>query len=163
VTAAFTGAAAVIALWLPRTGYIAVRALHGQWRVLLRDPAVVRLLLFTMGGYLFLQGPTTLFPLFVRAHGGDLPTVRPMLVMLLLEIPLVLLSGAGLQRLGARGLLAIGVLAGGVRWTLCAVSDRFEVIYAAQLLHGVVVMGLLLGSPLYLEQVVPESLRSTGQ
>ena len=55
------------------------------------------------------------------------------------------------------------MLAGGLRWTLCATSDRFEVIYAAQLLHGVVVTGLLLGGPLYLEQVVPESLRSTGQ
>src|SRR5215468_5849111 len=164
VTAVFTGAAAVMALWLPRAGHVALRARRGQWRVLLREPAVVRLLLFTMGGYLFLQGPTTLFPLFVRAHGGDLGTVgRMWVVMLLLEIPLVLLSGAGLQRLGARGLLALGVLAGGLRWTLCASSDRFEVIYAAQLLHGVVVTGLLLGGPLYLEQVVPESLRSTGQ
>src|SRR5262249_46645141 len=121
-------------------------------------------LLFTMGGYLFLQGPATLFPIFIRAHGGDLGTVgRMWVVMLTLEIPLVLLSGAGLQRIGARGLLALGVLAGGMRWTLCAATDRFDIIYAAQFLHGVVVRGLLLGGPLYLEQVVPESLRSTGQ
>ena len=163
-TAACAGAAALVGPWLPRGGGGALRAPRGQWRMLLRQRAVVRLMLFTLGGYLFLQGPTGLFPIFVRAHGGDLGTVgRMWVVMLLLEIPLVTLSGTGLQRVGARGLLALGVLAGGVRWTACALSDDLGVIYAAQLLHGVVVAGLLLGGPLYLELVVPESLRSTGQ
>jgi hypothetical protein len=42
--------------------------------------------------------------------------------MLLLEIPLVLSTGSGLKRLGARGLLGVGVLVGGLRWFLCAIS-----------------------------------------
>jgi PPP family 3-phenylpropionic acid transporter len=163
-TAACAAAAALVGPWLPRRAGVALRAARGQWSALLREHAVVRLLLFTLAGYLFLQGPTNLFPIFVRAHGGDLATVgRMWVVMLVLEIPLVTLSGAGLERLGARGLLALGVLAGGVRWTACALSDDLTVIYAAQLLHGVVVAGLLLGGPLYLELVVPEPLRSTGQ
>jgi PPP family 3-phenylpropionic acid transporter len=83
--------------------------------------------------------------------------------MLLLEIPLVAFSGAGLRRFGARGLLGIGVLAGGVRWLASGLTDDMAVLYVLQLLHGVVVAGLLLGGPLYLEQVVPEPLRSTGQ
>jgi MFS family permease len=33
----------------------------------------------------------------------------------------------------------------------------------AQVLHGVVVAGLVIGSPLYVESVVPEHLRATGQ
>jgi PPP family 3-phenylpropionic acid transporter len=105
-----------------------------------------------------------IFPIFVRAHGGDLATIgRMWVVMLLLEIPLIALSGTALRRLGARGLLAVGVLAGGLRWTTCALTDHLGVIYAAQLLHGVVVAGLLLGGPLYLERVAPEPLRSTAQ
>ena len=32
-----------------------------------------------------------------------------------------------------------------------------------QLLHGVVVAGLVIGAPLYVEQCVPQQLRSTGQ
>jgi MFS family permease len=32
-----------------------------------------------------------------------------------------------------------------------------------QILHGVVVAGLVIGGPLYVEAVVPERLRSTGQ
>lgn len=162
--ASLAGAAAVVGPWLPRGGGGALRATRGQWRVLLREPAVVRLLLFTFGGYLFLQGPTAMFPIFVRAHGGDLGTIgRMWVMMILLEIPLVMLSGTAIQRFGARGLLAIGALAGGVRWTVCALTDHLGILYAAQLLHGVVVACLLLGGPLYLEAVVPERLRSTGQ
>jgi len=83
--------------------------------------------------------------------------------MLLLEIPLVALSGATLARVGARGLLAIGIAAGGARWLVCGVSSGLGWVYPAQLLHGVAVAGFVLGAPLYVEAVVPERLRSTGQ
>lgn len=163
-TTACVAAAALVGAWLPRGGAVALHAAPGQWRTLLRDRALVRLLLFTAVGYFFLQGPTQLFPIFVRAHGGDIGTIgRMWVVMILLEIPLVALSGAGMARLGARGLLAVGVLAGGLRWTICGLTDNLATIYAAQLLHGVVVAGLMLGGPLYLELVVPDRLRSTAQ
>ena len=164
LTAACMLAAAALWPWLPRGGAAALRAARGEWRALLHAAPLRRLLLYSFGGYLFPQGPTGLFPLFVRARGGDLDTVgRMWVVMLLLEIPLILLAGAGLRRFGARGLLGIGVLAGGVRWLGCGLSDDMLVIYALQLLHGVVVTGLLIGGPLYLEQIVPEELRSTAQ
>lgn len=163
-TAAFTLAAAAVWPWLPRRSPAIHRAGRGEWRVLLRSSPLRRLLAFSLAGYLFLQGPMSLFPLFVRDRGGDLTTVGHMwIVMLLLEIPLVALSGAGLRRLGARGLLAAGVLAGGARWLACALSHDMAVLYPVQLLHGVVVAGLLLGAPLYLESIVPERLRATGQ
>jgi len=164
VTAVLAGAAALIGAWLPRGGAVALRAARGRWRALLAEPAVVRLLLVSLAGHLFLQGPQGMFAILIRAHGGDIGTIgRMWVMMLLLEIPLVSLSGAGLTRLGARALLTIGVLAGGVRWTACALTDHVGVIYAVQLLHGVVVAGLLLGGPLYLELVVPPNLRSTAQ
>jgi MFS family permease len=78
-------------------------------------------------------------------------------------IPLVAFSGASLERVGARGLLAIGVLCGGVRWLVCGFSEDLAWIYPVQILHGVVVAGLVIGGPLYVEAVVPERLRSTGQ
>lgn len=163
-TAACTLAAALVGPWLPRRGDVALRAARGEWRLLLHDRLLRRLLLFSFGGYLFLQGPTALFPLFIRDRGGDVTTVGQMwVVMLLLEIPLVALSGAGLRRFGARGLLGIGVVAGGVRWLVCALSTDMAILYPVQLLHGITVAGLLLGGPLYLEMIVPERLRSTGQ
>lgn len=163
-TAALTFIAAAVSFAIPQQGIVALRASRGDWRVLIRNEAVVRFLLFTLGAYFLLQGPMWLFPVYIRAHGGGIDTIRRMwILMLIVEIPFVVSSGAGLKRLGARGLLALGVLAGGVRWTLCGLTDSFYVLYPAQMLHGVMVAGLMLGGPLYLDTVVPERLRSTGQ
>lgn len=162
--AALTFVAAVVGIALPQEGIVGLRASRGDWRVLVRNKAVLRFFLFTLGAYFLLQGPMWLFPVYIRAHGGDMDTIRRMwILMLVVEIPFVVASGAGLKRFGAGGLLALGVLAGGVRWTLCGLTDSFYIIYPAQMLHGVMVAGLILGGSLYLDAVVPEGLRSTGQ
>jgi MFS transporter, PPP family, 3-phenylpropionic acid transporter len=164
ISAGLTMIAAVIAWRMPRDRGSSVRAAADDWRVLLHHAPVVRLLLFTLGAYLCLQGPIALFPVYVRSLGGDMDTIgRMWIMMLLLEIPLVAYSGPSLVRVGARGLLAIGTAAGGLRWAVCGLSDHLPTIYIAQLLHGVVVAGLMVGGPLYLEAVVPQRLRSTGQ
>jgi len=154
----------LIALGLPRGGELALRAPRGDWRRLLRHGPFVRLLFFAVVAYLCLQGPIAMFGIFVRERGGSLESVSQMWIpMLLLEIPLIALSGATFARVGARGLLAIGVIAGGLRWTVCGFAPDLRWIYAASLLHGVTVAGLVIGAPLYVEAVVPGHLRSTGQ
>jgi PPP family 3-phenylpropionic acid transporter len=165
LAAAFlTLGAALVGPFLPRGGNVALRATRGDWRRLFAEPAFLRVLAFTLLAFFFLQGPMGIFPIYVRAHGGNLDTVgRMWVVMLLVEIPLVALSGTGLRRLGARGLLAVGVVAGGLRWTVCGVTDDMPLIYAMQALHGLTVTGVLLGGPLYVESVVPGELRSTAQ
>jgi PPP family 3-phenylpropionic acid transporter len=154
----------IIARRLPRTEALTVRAPRGDWRRLMRHQPFVRLLGFALLAFFFLQGPMGLFPIFVRAHGGSLDLVSRMWIpMLLVEIPLIALSGESLARIGSRGLLAIGVIAGGSRWLVCGLTSDLQVIFAAQLLHGVTVAGLIIGAPLYVEAVVPERLRSIGQ
>lgn len=157
-------AAACVAWRLPTGGEMAKRSRRGELLRLLRHRPYVRLLCFAFLAHLFLQGPIQLFPVFIRAHGGSIDTVSRMWIpMLLLEIPLVFFSGASLARIGARGLLAVGVIADGIRWLTCSLTDEIPFIYAMQLLHGVVVAGLIIGSALYVEAVVPDRLRSTGQ
>jgi len=152
------------ALAIPRESALAVRAGRGDWRSLLRNRAYLRLLLFVFSAYLLLQGPMWFFPIYVRAHDGTLAAVSHMwVVMLIPEIALIALSGASLARTGARGLLIIGVIAGGVRWTVCGLGPQSGWILLVQLLHGVVVAGLVIGGALYVDAVVPERLRSTGQ
>jgi MFS transporter, PPP family, 3-phenylpropionic acid transporter len=164
VTAVLTVAAALIGLFLPREGVVSSRAARGDWRLLLASNAYIRFLFFSFAAYLLSQGPMWLFPLFVRSRGGDIETIRTMWVyMLIAEIPLVLASGSGLQRLGARGLLGVGVFVGGLRWLLCAFVDDLQLLSLVQTLHGVTVVGLLMGGPLYLDVVAPEKLRSTAQ
>jgi PPP family 3-phenylpropionic acid transporter len=163
-TSAVVFVGALLALALPRTGAVGVRAPRGDWRRLLRHGPFVRLLAFAGVAYLCLQGPMSFFPVFVRARGGSIDSVSEMwILMLLLEIPLIWASGASLERLGPRGLLAIGVLAGGVRWVVCGFADDLSWIYPVQILHGVVVAGLVIGGPLYVDAVCPDRLRSTGQ
>ena len=164
ITAVLVFGAAVVSLYFPREGVVALRAPRGDWRRLVRNGPVIRFLFFVLVAYMFLTGPMWLFPIYVRAHGGDMDAIRRMwILMLIFEIPLVAYSGAGIKRLGARGLLALGVFAGGLRWIVSGLSDDLYVIYAFQMLHGVMVAGLLLGGPLYLDALVPERLRSTGQ
>ncbi len=164
VAAGLVFVAALTSLALPREGVVSLRAVRGDWRVLMRNGAFLRFLLFTFAAYVLLQGPMWLFPIFIRSRGGDIETIRGMwILMLAVEVPLVLSTGSGLKRLGARGLLALGVLAGGLRWVLCGVIDDLHLLYPVQALHGVTVVGLLLGGPLYLDAVAPERLRSTGQ
>ena len=152
------------ALAIPRTGAISLRAPRGDWRRLLTHRPFVRLLAFAFVAYFLLQGPMWFFPVYVRAHDGSIESVSRMWVtMLLLEIPLIALSGASLRRLGARGLLAMGVIAGGIRWTVCGLAPATGWIPLVQILHGVVVAGLVIGAPLYVEAAVPARLRATGQ
>jgi len=155
---------AVIARRLPQTGVLAVRASRGDWRRLLRHAPFVRLLVFALLAYFFLQGPMIMLPIFVRAHGGSLDAVSWMWIpMLLVEIPVIALLGETLARIGARGLLATGVIAGGLRWLVCGLSSDLSWIFVVQILHGITVAGLILGAPLYVDAVVPARLRSTGQ
>jgi len=164
VMAALVLVAACVAGFLPKKGAVALRAARGDWRELLRNRAFVRFLLFALMAHVLMHGPMWLFPLFVRSRGGDMETIRGMwILMLVVEIPLVLATGSGLQRIGARGLLVVGVLVGGLRWSLCALVVNPHLLFAVQALHGITVVGLNLGSPLYLDAVAPEKLRSTAQ
>ena len=164
LTAFFLVAASLVALGLPESTALGLRSAPGDTRRLLRHPPMVRLLVLIFSAHVFLQGSINFFPLYVRERGGDEAVIgRMWIFMLLLEIPLVGFSGQTLRRLGARGLLAMGLAAEGLRWTVCAFSLNMTLVTAVQLLHGVGVAGVLIGASLYVEQAVPERLRSTAQ
>jgi PPP family 3-phenylpropionic acid transporter len=162
--AALAAAAGLVALGLPRAGSVSLQAPRGDWRRLLRHGPYRRLLLFVLGAYLCLHGPMIFYPELVASHGGTLDSVSRMWIfMVALEIPLIVSSGVSVARVGPRGIMAVGLAAGAVRWLLCGLAPTLPVLYASSLLHGVTVAGLMLGGPLYVEASVPERLRSTGQ
>ena len=156
--------AALWALFLPKAESLGLRAARGEARRLLGHPPVWRILLFVFAAHLFLQGSINFFPLYVRERGGDVAMVSQMWIFMLpLEIPLIGFSSRTLRRLGARGLLALGLFAEGSRWTVCAFSADWRLISLMQLMHGVGVAGVLLGASFYIERAAPEQLRSTAQ
>ncbi|MDA8017921.1 MAG: MFS transporter [Thermoanaerobaculia bacterium] len=163
-TAIYSLLAAVAALCLPRTEAMVVRSASGDTGRLLRHVPVRRLLALVFLAHLCMQGPINIFPLLVAERGGDVAEIGTMWVlMLLLEIPLIAFSGTTLERFGARTLLMIGLLAEGLRWTVSAWVPDLDTVRWVQLCHGIGVAGVIIGGPLYLEQSVPERLRSTGQ
>jgi PPP family 3-phenylpropionic acid transporter len=164
ITATLVLVSAAIAFLLPQKGAVSLRAARGDWHELLHNRAFLRFLCFSLLAHFLMHGPMWLFPIFVRSRGGDLETIRNLwIIMLLVEIPLVFMTGSGLKRLGARGLLMAGVTIGGLRWVLSATISDPAIFFAVQALHGFMVVGLNIGSPLYLDLVAPEKLRSTAQ
>ncbi len=156
--------AALISAKMPRGGSESGRAARGDWRQIMTHGPFVRLLLFMFGAYACIQGPMALFPIYVSSLGGSVEMVSGMwVVMLILEIPLVWMAGTGFKRLGGRGLLAVGLASGAIRWMVCGYGTNLQLIYAVQILHGVTVVGLIVGGPLYVDAVVPPELRSTAQ
>ncbi len=160
---ALSAAAGIAALRIPPGAALQVRASSSDWLALRENRPFLLQLAFSFSSFVFIEGPMFLFPVFVRAHGGDLGTVSRMwLLMTALEVPLLLASSAALRRFGPRALFFAGLSASGLRWALCGFADDLRVLYAAQLLHGVAVAGFL-GPAFYADAVVPERLRSTGQ
>ena len=101
LTASLVLLAAVIALLLPQKGAVGLRAARGDWRELLHDRAFVRFLCFSLFAHFLMHGPMWLFPIFIRARGGDLGMIRNMwILMLIVEIPLVLVDGEWLEAAG---------------------------------------------------------------
>ncbi len=165
VTAALVFCSTVAALRIPEARPVVPTASPAVgWRDLRAQPSFRRILAFGFLASLFIAGPMSLFPVYVRSRGGGLDDLSHMWIfMLATEIPLIAYAGGTLRRLGPRGLLAAGLVAGGVRWLVCGLTADLRVIYPVQALHGALVAWLSIGGPLYVEAVVPPALRATGQ
>ncbi|MCP4541478.1 MAG: MFS transporter, partial [Chloroflexi bacterium] len=164
VSSLLMAAASVVAWLLPRKGGVSARAAPNDYLILIRHVPFLRVLVFVFGSFLFLQGPMVLFPIYVRSLGGNMESVSYMWIwMIALEIPLVAYAANIFKFMGPRIMVACATLAAGLRWTVCGFSSDLAVIYPIQILHGIVIAGLLVGSPLYVECLIPKQLRSTGQ
>lgn len=164
VAATLCFSAALVLFRVPRSDAITVRARREDLGALLRQPSYLRLLIMAFFAFGLLSGPIVLFPVFVAERGGTIETVsRLWIPMLMLEIPLIWFAGAGLRRVGARGLIAAGIALDGARWLITALAPSLLWVFGIQLLHGAVVVGLIIGMQLYVEGEVPARLRATGQ
>ncbi len=145
-------------------GSSAARSRAGDVKLLLRHAPYRRVLIFMFLGQVMLTGPIQFFPLLVAERGGNLTDVSNLwIAMLLVEIVLVYFSSQAADRFGAKALIVVGIAADGLRWILTLLAPSLFWMIWPQLLHGLVIAGLLIGSALYVEQVVPDRLRSTGQ
>jgi len=157
--------AALLASGLPRTPAPShARAQPGDQRWLLGHRPYLRVLLVNFAAYAFLHGPMVLFPVYVRSRGGSAATISYMWIFMLGMETLLMFSMSGLiRRLGAQGLITLGILACGVRWTVSGFCRELSWVYPLQMTHGMLVLALQVGAPLLVESLVPERLRATSQ
>lgn len=156
--------AALVACTLPRWKATRIRAAPGDLGRLLTSPPFLRLLTAVFLGFLFLQGPSALFPLLIQHHGGGVHAISRMWMwMIALEIPLLGLFGAIVRRIGVKGVMISGILLGAVRWIVSGWSDDLSIVTVAQILHGASVWGLMMAGPAYADSIVPPGIRSTAQ
>ena len=156
--------AAMVAWLLPREGSVSSRAAKREYRVLLTHAPFLKVLVVVFLIFFFLQGPLNLFPILISERGGDTGTISHMWIFMLIpEIPLVACANRAFGLLSLRFVIAFAALAGGIRSLVCALSPGLGPLYLAQMLHGIVVVGLFVGAPQYVERAVPENLRTTGQ
>jgi MFS family permease len=114
--------------------------------------------------YVCLQGPMVLFPVYVRSRGGTTATISHMwMYMLSLETVLMISAATLYKRLGAKAAITAGVLACSLRWALCGLCHDLRWVYPLQMLHGVMVVSLQVGSPMLVESLVPDRLRASSQ
>jgi PPP family 3-phenylpropionic acid transporter len=164
VAAASCLIAAAFAAVLPKRAGLAAQAQRGDLRALLAEGPFMRVLVFTTGIQFFLHGPMQLFPLYVRSRGGTMTDLSNLWVcMALLEIPLIFGSNKLFATFGVTRMMLIASAGGGIRWLVCSLVPALSGVYAIQALHALVVTGLNVGTALYVEQIVPERLRSTAQ
>jgi len=156
--------AGALAALLPARAGLRAQAQSGDLRALLSEGPFVRVLVFTAGIQLCLHGPMQLFPLYVRSRGGTMTDLSNLWIcMLLLEAPLIFGSSKLFATFGVARMMLIASAGGGVRWLVCSLVPALSGVYAVQALHALVVTGLSVGTALYVEQIVPERLRSTAQ
>ncbi len=79
------------------------------------------------------------------------------------EIPVMLGSGAIIQRISASGLLKIGFLTYALRWLLFSFISNPVLALAVQLMHGLSFGAFLVGGVTYINKLSPEGLGTTAQ
>ena len=122
-----------------------------------------KLLIVSFFAFLILSSPISLFPLLIGEKGGDVQVIGLLWIpMLLLEIPLIFYASS-FKIIGAKNFIIIGILADSIRWTATSFISSLIGVFAFQILHGFVVVGLFIGMQIYVEKEIPLTLRSTGQ
>ena len=78
------------------------------------------------------------------------------------EVPVMLLSGKIIRKIGPKGLLMIAFITFAVRWLLFSFIHTPLLALAVQLLHGLSFGAFLVGSVSYISERTPEGLNTTA-
>ena len=131
---------------------------------LVRDGALLTFLPLCALGYATYASYNTFFALYLTGLGASTPVVGGATALAALaELPLMLLAGPLMARLGVKRLLLLGLCAASVRWTAYGLLHDYRAAVAVGLLNGVSFAGFYVAAVTYVDRRVPPRLRATGQ
>lgn len=149
--------------FLPRVAVVARPSRWAAWRHLL----VPRHLLF-LGAATLVQASHSVYYVFGTLHWQTLGFSSETIAGLwaegaLAEVVLFFWGAPLVRRLGPARLIALGGMAGVLRWTVIAATGALPFLVAAQLLHAFTFGAAHLGAMHYLSRHLPAEHAATGQ
>ena len=131
---------------------------------LVRDRALWVFLPLCALGYATYASYNTFFALYLTGLGASTPVVGAATALAALaEMPMMLLAGPLMARLGVKRLLLLGLGAASVRWAAYGLLHDYRAAVAVGLLNGVSFAGFYVAAVTYVDRRVPARLRATGQ
>lgn len=161
---AATALTAAACFFLPR---VTAQRRPQRWWAAGRRLLTRRHLLF-LGAATLVQASHSVYYVFGTLHWQGLGFSSETIAWLwaegaLAEIVLFFWGAPLVRRLGPTRLIALGGLAGGLRWTATAVTGALPVLAAVQLLHAFTFGAAHLGAMHYLSRSLPPEHAATGQ
>lgn len=162
--AAFLLASGVSALLLPPVARPQQRLEWSHASAILRNRNLIAFFAcaFVVQGF-FTSGSLYLGPLLKGLGVGEDLVGLTWALSVLLELPMMALSGRLLHRFGLKPLLLAGMLFAGARWGISAFTTHLPVVIAAQMLHGVTFALLHVGAVHFIDRFSPPHARALGQ
>ncbi|MFZ5596244.1 MAG: MFS transporter, partial [Bacillota bacterium] len=154
----------VLSLFLRDAVYAGKRAGLSDIRQIFSDRRVIAFLLITALLSSSNKANDTFMGIFIRQIGGNADTVGyAWTVAALSEVPVMALGGMFLARVSELKLLAAAALVFAGRWALFSIVSDPKLIVLIQLTHSLSFALFFICSVSYMNRLVPDNLRSSGQ
>ena len=149
---------------LPRVAGARARGSTERVWVLLKHRKLVTYMSISLVLHITMGYYYSFFPVYFRDLGGDNALLGwSMLISSLSEIPFLLLAAKIFKKVRITTVLLVAGIASAARWFICSLTDSAVWLLPTQLLHGMIFIVLTVTLAMYINQVVPKSLKASGQ
>lgn len=158
------GATFLAALRAPPQRERTREAVHQHGWAALRRPVVGLFLILVAIGFATSAAYNTFFALYLHGLGAGTPVIGVAAALASLsELPVMALSGRVIARFGVKTLLVAGFLGASVRWLAYGLIGDYRLALLFQALHGLSFAASYVAGVTYMDRLIPEQLRATGQ
>jgi len=162
--AAFMALAIVVSLFQPPRRHLWRRPLREGLRQILDQRLTVLFLASVFLLSVTIAARQQFFSIYMATIGSSEGLIGfAWAVSAMSEVPMMLLSGTLIRKMGIRGFLVMGFLVYALQWALLSVISVPQWIVVAQLLWGISFTAFMVGGVTYIDRLAPAGLGATAQ